>query len=104
MGGIVGDDTDNPDRDGDVVRLPTRRLINVLREHQAPKLIDYLSIDVEGAEDRVLGDFDFGAYRFNCITIERPSDALRSKFSNAGYDLVKEVPGMDAHYVHSEYI
>jgi FkbM family methyltransferase len=102
MGGIVSGDTDNTDAAAAaaVVRVETRTLESVLVENHAPTEIDYLSIDVEGAEQRVLGNFDFKKYRFKCITIERPSDLLRQVFQENGYLLIKEIPGLDCFYLH----
>ena len=105
-GGIVSPDLDNAvSRTNDaVIRVKTALLINILREHAAPPIIDYLSIDVEGAEERILDSFDFEQYRFNCITIERPSGHLRSIFAKQGYVLVKEIHGLDCFYVHRKYL
>ncbi|MDP3071623.1 MAG: FkbM family methyltransferase [Opitutaceae bacterium] len=105
LSGIVSSDTDNPDTsDFPKIRLQTRVINDILAEHNAPSVIDYLSIDVEGAEDRVLSGLDWKAYRFNCVTIERPSQGLRAKFSDEGYVLVKDLPGLDAFFVHKEFI
>ena len=105
LGGIAGLSMDSrATGPAPVIRLKTRRLIDVLRENSAPAIIDYLSIDVEGAEDRILLDFDFKAYRFNTITIERPSEKLRAAFRDNGYRLVKEIPGLDCFYVHEHFL
>ncbi|HZP12974.1 MAG TPA: FkbM family methyltransferase [Nevskiaceae bacterium] len=105
LGGIAGLNQDSrASGPAPIIRLPTRRLIDVLREHNAPAVIDYLSIDVEGAEDRILLGFDFKAYRFNTVTIERPSEQLRAVFRDNGYRLVKEIPGLDCFYVHEHFL
>ena len=107
FGGIVGQDLDNTSLDDDrdeVVRLQTVPLISVLIENDAPHVIDYLSIDVEGAEDRVLGGFDFDQYTFRCITIERPSEKLRNLFLKHGYLLIKEIPDLDSFYIHQSFL
>lgn len=106
MGGIVGDDLDNKEAGPDVekIRLSTRPLIDVLVEQNAPREIDYLSIDVEGAEDRILLNFDFNAYRFNCITIERPSQELRQTLGRNGYKEAKNTYSLDIMYVHESFL
>lgn len=106
FGGIVAPDLDNSRTEpGDsVIRIKTKSLVNVLIEESAPRIIDYLSIDVEGAEERILESFDFSRYRFNCITIERPSTRLRNIFHEHGYIIVKEIFGLDCFYVHSEFM
>lgn len=45
-------------------------LNNVLEENLAPKVIDYLSIDVEGSEFDILKDFNFDKWQINLITLE----------------------------------
>ena len=105
LGGIIDPALDNHGQPGvEAIQLETVPLNVVLREHGAPAVMDYLSIDVEGAEDRVLDSLDFGRYRFNCITIERPSDALRTILAAHAYVLVKEVPSLDCFYVHRDFI
>jgi FkbM family methyltransferase len=105
MGGIVGDSLDNASNTlYPTVVLPTRVLDEVLLEQNAPQVIDYLSIDVEGAEDRVLAGLDWSRVRFNCVTIERPSEALRTKFRAEGYVMIKDLPGLDVFYVHQDFM
>jgi FkbM family methyltransferase len=99
-GGIVSKDCDNQEEARIMIKMKTRRLADVLEENGAPAIIDYLSIDVEGAEDRVLLGFPFEKYRFKCITIERPSPQLRSLLDQSGYLLVREIPGLDCFYIH----
>ena len=77
-GGIVASDTDNsPAARGDELPAATieqrmaRPLTDILDELEAPDYIDYFSLDVEGAEERVIAPFDFKKYRFGLLTIER---------------------------------
>jgi FkbM family methyltransferase len=102
FGGIVGSDTDNPKATagGAVITLPTRVLGELLEAENAPSMFDYLSLDVEGAEERVMRGFPFDRYAFRCATIERPSPALRQLLSSHGYWLVAELPGLDCFYLH----
>ncbi len=50
--------------------VTTVSLEDLLRQHSAPKNIDYLSIDTEGSEYEILSNFDFNAYEINAITCE----------------------------------
>jgi FkbM family methyltransferase len=50
--------------------VKTVSLNDLLREHQAPKKIDYLSVDTEGSELSILEALDFGAYTPQIITVE----------------------------------
>jgi len=107
LSGIVASSTDVGEEAGKnskTVKLRTRPLRAILDEHRAPKTIDYMSIDVEGAEDRVLTSFPFSDYRFLCITIERPKAILRDALQKNGYILIKEIPGYDCFYLHESFI
>src|SRR6202035_106222 len=85
MGGIVADDTDYAaEKRGTllskhfdkIIKVRSRPLADVLDAFQAPQRIQYLSVDVEGAEHRVVGAFPFDRYVFEAITIERPTHAV----------------------------
>jgi FkbM family methyltransferase len=105
LSGIVSEETDN--RLGDVeheVTVLARPLISILEECSAPKVIDYLSMDIEGAEEQVLKAFPFDRYSFNCITLERPSELLRHIITKAGYLLIKDIPGLDCFYVNNGFL
>ncbi len=103
MGGIISDDCDNKEKTFKTADVSATRLDKILEEHDAPHVIDYLSIDIEGAEDRALLDFPFSDYTFNCITIERPSEQLRDKLKINGYLLIKEIPYLDCFFIHQSF-
>lgn len=74
----------------DTIRVQGRPLWEILKEEDAPSIIDYLSMDIEGAEHLALKDFPFDQYTFLCMTIERNSRhylALRRLLMNHGYRL-----------------
>ena len=54
----------------------TTTLASILDYFHAPSTVDYLSLDVEGAEESVLASFPFRRYTFRTMSIERPSEAL----------------------------
>jgi FkbM family methyltransferase len=56
--------------DGEKVVLDTETLSNILSENNSPMLIDYMTIDVEGAELQVLKSIDFVKYKFALIHLE----------------------------------
>lgn len=105
FGGIVAADCDNRDTTEaeSVVKMQTVPLESVLDKANAPAEIDYFSIDIEGAEDRVLLEFPFERYKFTSLTIERPSPELREVFEKHGYLLVAEIPGLDCFYIHESH-
>jgi FkbM family methyltransferase len=50
--------------------VETISLIDLLNNYNAPKAIDYLSIDTEGSEFEILAAFDFEKYHFGVISCE----------------------------------
>ena len=69
---------------GGVYHVKTISLIDLLVKFNAPKIIDYLSIDTEGSEYEILSHFDFDSYRFRVITCEHNYSENRKKI----YDLL----------------
>jgi FkbM family methyltransferase len=60
----------------------TVTLADLLDQHDAPTIVHYLCLDVEGAERTILEPFDFdGKYRLLAISVEggRCDDLLRSR-------------------------
>lgn len=77
-------------------------LWTLLEKHDAPEVIDYLSLDIEGAEWLALKDFPFDKYSFRCMTIERGADEysrLRALLLDKGYKLVK-IAKTDDYWLH----
>mmetsp|Transcript_279 Transcript_279/g.510 ORF Transcript_279/g.510 Transcript_279/m.510 type:complete len:396 (+) Transcript_279:45-1232(+) len=72
LGGIVGDGYDNKGSNDADVTLVTTTLTSILDHAEAPPVMDYLSLDVEGAEYYALQGLDTNKYTFRLITIERP--------------------------------
>jgi len=57
-------------RDGRHYFVETISLNDLLLQHGAPPLIDYMSIDTEGSEYPILANFDFSAYEIGILTVE----------------------------------
>jgi FkbM family methyltransferase len=63
--------------------VKTISLIDMLKKHNSPKIIDYLSIDTEGSEFEILKKFDFNSYKFNFISCEHNyNSSIRKKINN----------------------
>jgi FkbM family methyltransferase len=90
--------------DKNIFAVRSLPLIRILQEHHAPACIDYMSVDIEGAEDMALLGFDFDQYMFRCMTIELPSQELKAKLAKNGYCLVKEIPGLDSFCIHQSFM
>ena len=74
---------------GEKYKVKTISLLDLLDINNAPKIIDYLSIDTEGSEFEILNAFDFQKYKFNVITCEHNFSPMRDKINklliNKGY-------------------
>jgi FkbM family methyltransferase len=61
--------------------VETISLLDLLRVHNAPKFVDFLSIDTEGSEFEILKNFDFQSYRFGAICVEHNFADTREKIN-----------------------
>lgn len=95
-GGIVGDQMDNKKNVGKKNRsnMPetekryTVSLRSIFRKFDVPPTIDYMSLDVEGAEELIMEDFPYDAHKILFITIERPKPGLKTLLEANGYKFV----------------
>lgn len=78
----------------------TTTLVEILQMLHAPSVIDYLSLDIEGAEEFVLANFPFDSYKFLTMSIERPSNNLTSFLLEKGYKLAFEFNRGDTLWAH----
>jgi FkbM family methyltransferase len=74
---------------GSKYTVTTVSLNTLLEEHGAPSEIDYLSVDTEGSEWRILSALDFDRYRAKVITVEHnytpERTQIHSLLSSKGY-------------------
>lgn len=114
VGGIVGQEFDNNEdemkeahgemgqvidkNDQQSVKVePTqskRNLVSILtlfQQSNVPDFIDYLNLDVEGAESLVMNNFPFDQYKFRFLTVERPKRDLHESLKKHGYRRVQKL-------------
>jgi len=92
FGGIIDEEFDNKSGDKKiVVERYTMTLEEMFDRYNTPPIIDYLSLDVEGAEYYIMESFPFHKYKFKVMTIERPNDDLKSLLKDEGYMFVKNL-------------
>ena len=102
QGGIIGPGFDNHVEHSkhplDVIGATLNTILSAL---DSPSIIDYLSLDVEGAEAFVIKHLNFTKYTFLIITVERPSSEFHSIMVANGYWWVNrlEMRG-DTLYIH----
>ena len=71
-------------------------LNSILQKANAPSLIDFLSLDVEGAELDVLKGIDFKKYNFKYMVIEcRDIDRMSKYLADFNYYLIKKITHHD---------
>lgn len=101
---------DKHDRsDASTYEVSTISLLDLLAKHNAPPVIDYLSIDTEGSELAILEAFDFRRYHFRCITCEHnyteDRDKILALLYRRGYRRVfEEFSQFDDWYVHQSLL
>jgi len=93
-------------QNGTLYEVQTVSLNDLLAEHEAPAVMDYLSIDTEGSELSILENLDFSKYRFNVITVEHNCTPNREKIfsllNQYGYQRkFTQFSRFDDWYVHS---
>jgi FkbM family methyltransferase len=57
--------------------VPTVSLADLLTQHNAPREIDFLSVDTEGTEFEILSGFDFARWRVSVVAVEHNFDPVR---------------------------
>jgi FkbM family methyltransferase len=96
--------SDQHNRYGEEVGVQTVTLEDVLTQYNAPRDIDYISLDTEGSEEKILRNFDFNKWNVTILTIEHnlvpgrvdKFDAILCPF---GYKRVhQDISGGDAWY------
>jgi FkbM family methyltransferase len=102
IGGIVGEEFDNH---GDIPAIdkyvPATTLTNLLEQMNAPRTIEYLSLDVEGAEHYVLQGLDPNKYTFLVVSIERPKHHSHHLLSKYGYRFLYQMADFgECMYLH----
>ena len=105
-GGIQSVDFDNdpnkPKTNAVPVPLFTVPLLEILDKFHSPRVMDYLSLDIEGAEYFVMKDFPYNSYRFKVLTVERPKQELVNLLYDNGYRYLagNNEWGMETLWVH----
>ena len=74
------------------IECESRTLNSILEEVNAPKLIDFFSLDTEGYEIEILKGINFVEYKFKFILIETPNINLVKKYLNSKkYELIDKL-------------
>jgi hypothetical protein len=89
--------------------VETISLNDLLKEYNAPSIIDFLSIDTEGSEFIILNNFNFDNYRFRVIVSEHNFTSNREKvfelLTAAGYKRIwPEFTQFDDWYISPDLV
>ena len=99
--GIVGDKFDSKSvKNDESQRRYTASLKHIFEVFHAPKVIDYISLDVEGAEDFIMTGFPFDEYQFLTMSVERPKEELRKLLEKNGMRHVMDFKRGDTLWAH----
>jgi FkbM family methyltransferase len=78
------------------LKVEVSTLNKILKENNAPKIINLFSLDVEGYEFEVLEGINFSKYKFEFILIEtNKSIKLKKYLQNKSYLFIKELSDGD---------
>ena len=81
-------------------------LEQLLIDGNAPSVIDYLALDIEKSEHKVLSVFPFDSYQFKAISIEGPTPPVLQIFKKNGYFRIDNPftdTLTDGYFVHKDY-
>jgi FkbM family methyltransferase len=107
--GILSGASDHVDHaKGNIVHVPTMTLTSLFKLYDAPKQMDFLSIDAEGSDFHVLKGIDWDTYSFKAIAVEHNYvEPIRSNMqtflASKGYSLATSLAWDDI-YVHAPEI
>lgn len=95
FGGIIGEKMDNSaagnissKKKQSKAKRYSVSLMTIFEQFHVPSVIDYMSLDVEGAEELVMRNFPFQLHSIRFLTIERPKPMLQTFLKENGYTYI----------------
>lgn len=83
--------TNKLDKKTKVSKSYSTTLTKILDEIDAPKLVDFFSLDVEGYEEQVIKGINFKKYNFKFFLVETKNDKVIKLIESKNYKLVKKM-------------
>jgi hypothetical protein len=106
-GGINrGEDFDNGKKyETESIPAYTVPLQEVLERSDTPHVIDYLSLDVEGAETFIMKNFPLSSYQIKIMTVERPDKELQLHLESNGFKLMGDISLFgETLWIHNDFM
>jgi hypothetical protein len=106
FGGINREGFDNGEAyETESIPAFTVPLKEVLERSDAPHVIDYLSLDVEGAETYIMKNFPFSSYRIKIMTVERSDKELEEHLEANGFKLMGNISHFgETLWIHNDFM
>lgn len=76
-------------KDG-TIAVPCDTLRNLFAQYNVPKVIDYISLDIEGMEAEILRTFPFDRHTFRLMTVEHNQYKDGDENKNAIYEILTQ--------------
>jgi FkbM family methyltransferase len=86
-----------------IIKLKSIKLVDLLYKFNAPKVIDFFSLDVEGSEEKILNQQLLNKFKFNALCIERPSEKLYKLLKKNNYIFIKSKI-YDCFFAHANFV
>lgn len=94
---------DKLDKKKKVSKYNSTTLTKILDEVNAPKLVDFFSLDVEGYEEQVIKGINFKKYNFKYFLIETKNDKVIKLIESKNYKLIKKMSYHDFLFHYKNY-
>jgi hypothetical protein len=107
FGGINrGEEFDNGEEYAKVsIPAFTVPLEEILERTDTPHVIDYLSLDVEGAETYIIKNFPLSSYQIKIMTVERPDEELQQHLKANGFKLMGDISDFgESLWIHNDFM
>jgi FkbM family methyltransferase len=85
------------------IEIESKSLAEILEENNSPKVIDYLSLDIEGMELQVLSKFPFDEYEIILITVEH-NVYMRNQIVQKNKQGIYDILTSNGYEIHSENV
>ena len=89
-----------------IIKKQTLTLEKLLETSEAPSIIDYLALDIERSEFKILKNFPFNSYKFKAISLESYVDSKKLLQDNGYIQVANPFCEVyhEGYFIHEDYI